>query len=255
MFFETDNNRIAFVLAAGSGTRMLPLTKVTPKPLLKINSKPMIDYVLGLLKFYGFTKIGINTFSLSEKIEGYLSKAKLKIVTVIDKALTGTAGGVLAIAKKLKPDFPFIVISSDMMVNFNLKTVYNFHLRHKGIATICCFYRTKSNLVLKKSGLVLFDRKTKEVTQIIERPDKIISQWINSSVYVFKPEVLEILKKFKKKQIDIPRDLLPNLLKSGKKIYAYPVNSKKFYQLGVDTPDRIKQVEKDLISGKFIPVN
>lgn len=244
--------KTAFILAAGAGSRMLPLTKNIPKPLLKINKKPMLRFILDLLEFHGFTRVGINVFQFAGQIEKYLKKSKIKIVK--EKSLTGTAGGILAISRQLIPDSSFLVIASDMMVNFDLSRIYKFHLRHGGIATICCYFRPKSKVSAKKSGLVLFDRKTKEITRIIERPDKVISRWINSSVYIFKPEVLEILKKFKQKQIDIPKDLIPKLLKNGKKIYAYPVNSKKFYQLGIDVPERIKQVKKDIQSKVFVPV-
>lgn len=245
-------SKTAFILAAGIGTRMLPLTKNIPKPLIKINKRPMIDYILDLLEFHGFINLGMNLFYKGRAIEDHIKKTNIKYVH--EKSPTGTAGGILAIAKKLKPSSSFLVISSDMMVNFDLSKIYKFHLKHGGIATVCCYFRPKSKVIAKKSGLVLFDRKTKEIIRIIERPDKIISQWINSSVYIFKPEVLKILRKFTQNQIDIPKDLLPILLKNGNKIFAYPVNSEKFYQLGIDTPDRIKQVEKDILNKVFIPV-
>lgn len=244
--------KTAFILAAGTGSRMLPLTKKTPKPLLKINGKPMLRFILDLLDSHGFTRVGINVFQFGEQIEKYLKKSNIKVVK--EKSLTGTAGGVLAISRQLIPDSSFLVIASDMMVNFDLSRIYKFHLRHGGVATICCYFRPKSKVFAKKSGLVLFDRKTKELTQIIERPDTVISRWINSSVYIFNPEVLNFLRRFRKKQIDIPKDLVPKLLKNGEKIYAYPVNSKKFYQLGIDVPERIEQVRKDIQRKVFVPV-
>lgn len=244
--------KTAFILAAGTGSRMLPLTKKKPKPLLKINKKPMLKFILDLLKFHGFTRVGMNVFHFADQIKKYLKKSKIKIVK--EKSLTGTAGGVLAISRQLTPDSSFLVISSDMMVNFDLSGIYKFHLRHGGIATICCYFRPKSKVFAKKSGLVLFDRKTKEITQIIERPDTVLSRWINSSVYIFNPEVLSFLRRFRKKQIDIPKDLIPKLLKNGRKIYAYPVNHKQFYQLGIDTPERIKQAEQDIKSKMFKPI-
>ena len=244
-------SKIAFILAAGTGTRMLPLTKNSPKPLLKINNKPMIRYVLDLLEFHKFNKIGINLSYRGEEIQNYLKNESISFF--YEKNPSGTAGGVLAISKKIKPQKPFLVVSSDMMVNFDLTKIYQFHLKHKSVATICCYFRPKSKLNAKKSGQVLFDRKTKKITRVLERSEQIISQWINSSVYIFDPSVLSLLEEFRQKVIDIPTDLIPNLLSSGKKVLAYPINSKRFYQLGVDTPLRISQVENDIQSGKFIP--
>lgn len=244
--------KIAFILAAGAGTRMLPLTKDTPKPLLRINNKPLVQYILDLLKFHKFNNIGINLYYQGEKIEKSLKEATVNFI--YEKSPSGTAGGVLAISKKIKPQEPFLVISSDMMVNFNLTKIYQFHLKYKSIATICCYFRPKSKLNVKKSGQVLFDRKTKKITRIVERSEEIISQWINSSIYIFDPSILAILQKFKQKEIDIPTDLIPKLLSLGSNVLAYPINSKRFYQLGIDTPQRISQAESDIKSRKFIPI-
>jgi mannose-1-phosphate guanylyltransferase/mannose-1-phosphate guanylyltransferase/phosphomannomutase len=241
----------AFILAAGRGSRMLDLTKNIPKPLLQINGKPMIDYVLGLLRFYGFNRVGINISYQGEKIKKYLANEEIQIIA--EPKLSGSAGGILAISKNLLPDSPFLVISSDMMVNFDLSKIYKFHLKKKALATVCCYFRPKSKLNSKKSGQMLFDKRTNEVTQIIERSAAVKSQWVNSSVYVFDPEIIKVLKNFKQQEIDIAKDLLPALIRSGR-VFAYPVNSKKYYQLGVDTPERIKITEDDIESGKFVPV-
>lgn len=243
--------KTAFILAAGAGSRMLPLTENTPKPLLKINNKPMIDYTLDLLKLHQFREIGVNLFYLGDKIRKHLNNENLHLVQ--EKTASGTAGGVLAISKKLKPDSPFLVISSDMMINFDLSRIYKFHLKHKGIATICCYFRPKSKLNAKKSGLVVFNKKTKQILKFTERPinhSGMISSWVNSSVYIFSPEIIDLIPK--KPISDIAKDLVPKLLRLKKPIFAYPVNRKEYYQLGVDTPDRIEQVEEDLKSGKLI---
>ena len=240
--------KTAFILAAGKGTRMLPLTKNTPKPLLRINNKLMIDYVIGLLEFHKFEQIGVNVSYRKSQIEKYLRSRAITLVA--ETNLTGTAGGVMAISEKLKPTSPFLIISADMMVNFDLSKIYRFHVKRKAMVTICCYFRPKSKLVPGKSGLVVFDRKTKEVLEFDERPasGKIISQWVNSSVYVFDPQVLNFIPQG---FFDISKDLIPLLLKLKKPIFAYPVNRKKYYQLGIDTPQRLKQSEEDLKSGKL----
>lgn len=248
-------SKTAFILAAGQGSRMMPLTRNTPKPLLKINNKPLLQYILDLLSVHGFTKISLNTFYLKEQIEKYLKKSdKLEIQIIEEDKLSGTAGAVRKIARATKPTRPFLVISSDMLINFDLSKIYDFHIKHQGLVTICCYFRPKEKLNLKKSGLVLFNKKTKRIIKFMERPESdvgIISQWVNSSVYIFNPEVVGFIPK---KQIaDIAKDLITSLLKSGKPIYAYPINGKKFYQLGIDAPKRIKLAEEDIKSGKFIP--
>lgn len=243
--------KLAFILAAGQGTRMYPLTQTTPKPLIKLNEKPLIKYTLDLLKTHGFTKIGVNIYSHADKLERYLRNKGVDIVK--EKSLSGTAGGILAISKKIKPDSPFLVIASDMLVNFDLTKIYKFHQKHQGIATLCCYFRPKSKLNSKKSGQILFDRKSKKIKQLIEKSEDVKSQWINSGVYVFNPEVVNIIKSYRRKVIDIPNDLISYFLENNHNIFAYPINRKKFYQLGIDTPDRIAVAEADIKSGNFVP--
>lgn len=251
----------AFVLAGGRGERMMPLSKNSPKPLIKIAKEPMIDYILNLVSFHGFKKIGINLFYQGEKIKRYLkdgSKFGINITYIKEKELTGTAGAVKNIAKILNPSLPFFVISSDMMINFDLKRIYDFHLKKGGIATVCCFFREKSKLVAGKSGVVAFDKKTRRIKKFIERPktpEEIVSQWVNSSIYVFNPKILKYIPNslHGSKIIDLPKDIFPVLFDNNEKMYAYPVNRKRFYQLGIDTPDRIKRAEEDIINKRFIP--
>lgn len=253
--------KTVFILAGGKGERMLPLTEKHPKPMLKIANKPMLEYVLNLAVANGFKKVGINLYYLGEQVRSYFSDGKkfgAKIFYIEENELTGTAGAVKAIAKQLKPKEPFFVISSDMMINFPLSKIYEFHIKHKGIATVCCYFRKKEELHAKKSGLVVFDQKTNIVNQFVERPQtekEIISSWVNSSVYLFSPEILRYIPEDinGSKVIDIPKNIFPILFRLTKKIYAFPIDPLKYYQLGIDTPDRIKRAEDDIKSKKFIP--
>lgn len=252
----------AVILSAGRGERMMPLSLNLPKPLIKVHSRPMIDYIIKLLSYYSFSNIGINLFYYGFKIKKYLGdgqKHRVRISYIFEKELSGTAGGVKNVCQKLQPKRPFLVIAADMLINFNLKSIYKFHLTHGGIATICCYYRPKDKLIAGKSGLILFDKRTKLIKKFIERPKtsaEIISRWVNSSVYIFDPKILNYIPKSLNgsKVVDLPKDIFPKLLHAKEKIYAYPVNRKKFYQLGIDTPDKIIQAERDLKSGIFTPV-
>lgn len=249
--------KTAFVLAAGKGERMMPLTKTTPKPLLKINGTPMMVYILKLLEFNDFKNIGVNLFYLGKQIQNYFNKGKkhgVNITYINENYLSGSAGGVKKIFEKLRPKKPFLVIASDMMTNFDLTDIYRFHLNHDGIATICCYLRDKSSLQSKKSGLILFNKKTKQIKKFVERPqDKkdIFSFWVNSSVYIFNPEIVELIPNSVNgsKVVDLAKDIFPKILNSNYKMYAYPVDKKKYYQLGIDNPKRIKTAEKDIRNG------
>lgn len=250
----------AIILAAGAGTRMGEITHQIPKPMIEIMGKPLIEYVLCLLVAHGFDDIGINLFYLGDQVSQFLgdgSRFGCKITYVKESCLTGTAGGVLAVARKLKPKHPFLVISAKMLVNFNLTAFYKFHLKKKGLMSMCCYQRPKDQL--QKSGVVLFDKKSYRIKKFIERPQtdkEIISQWVNSSVYMFNPAIANFIPDQinGSKVVELSRDIFPTLLKKNKRLFTYPIDNNKYYQLGIDTPDRIARAEQDITSGKFVPV-
>lgn len=250
----------AILLASGRGERMMPLTKNTPKPLIKINGKPMIEYAIDLLASHGIKNIGINLFYKGGQIKKHLEAGKkfgVHITYVNEPYLTGTAGGVKNVSRALKVKEPFFAISSDILMNFPLDKVYKFHLKHGGIATLCCYFRPKEKII-KKSGVILFD-KNSQVKNFLERPqteEEVISQWVNSSVYVFSPKILDYIpdEVDNSPVVDLAKHVFPALLKK-EKMFAYPIDGEKYYQLGIDTPDRIERAEEDIKSGKFKPVN
>lgn len=246
----------AIIMASGVGSRMMVLTKNTPKPLLKIAGKPMVEYVIELLVTHGIKEIGISLFYLGRQIEQYLGdggRYGIKIKYVYEKELTGTAGAVKAVAKVLSPTEPFFAISSDMLVNFDLTSIHKFHKEHGGIATLVCYWRPIKK-ILNKSGVVVFDENMKSITNFVERPQtaqQTPSQWVNSSVYLFDPRIIDFIPDTidGSPVADFPRHIFPKLLASGEKMYAYQIDQKKFYQLGIDTPSRLKKAEEDIQKG------
>ncbi len=243
-------------MASGVGSRMMPLTKDTPKPLLKIKGKPMMEYVIDLLVTHGAREIGVSLFYLGDQIEQYFgdgSRYGIKIEYAHEKELTGTGGAVKAIAKILPPTEPFFAISSDMLINFDLTSIYRFHKEHGGIATLACYWRPIEK-ILNKSGVIVFDKNSKLITNFVEKPTKpedVPSQWVNSSVYLFDPKIIEFIPDEidGSPVVDLPRHIFPKLLEAGEKMYAYQIDDTKFYQLGIDTPDRIQKAEEDIQKG------
>ncbi|MEE2698462.1 MAG: nucleotidyltransferase family protein [Pseudomonadota bacterium] len=103
----------AMVLAAGLGSRMQPLTKTIPKPMITLGEKPLIDHVLDRLESAGIIEVVVNTHYLAKKLETHLEKRKTpKIQISREEKLLDTGGGVNNVLKHLK-DGPFYVINSD----------------------------------------------------------------------------------------------------------------------------------------------
>lgn len=104
----------AFILAAGLGKRLRPLTLTTPKPLLPLNGKPLIHYTLERLRHHGVKKIVINTHYLAEQIHAYLATlSDLPILISHEPDLLETAGGVLNVLSEFSSN-PFFVINADV---------------------------------------------------------------------------------------------------------------------------------------------
>ncbi len=122
----TDNQTHAMILAAGRGERMMPLTKNTPKSLIKLNDKPLIDYVVLALKKANINNIVINTAYLGEKIHSYLGHGEsLDMHIQYSDESAGaleTAGGIIK-ALPLLGDKPFIVVNSDVVCDYDLKNL------------------------------------------------------------------------------------------------------------------------------------
>lgn len=115
----------AMILAAGRGERMMPLTKKTPKPLIKVRGKTLIEYSINTLKSAGIINIVINIAYLGEQIQAYLgdgSKFGINTKYSIEKNALEAAGGIIQ-ALPLLGNAPFIVINSDVLCDYDLSTL------------------------------------------------------------------------------------------------------------------------------------
>jgi Nucleoside-diphosphate-sugar pyrophosphorylase involved in lipopolysaccharide biosynthesis/translation initiation factor 2B, gamma/epsilon subunits (eIF-2Bgamma/eIF-2Bepsilon) len=206
----------AFVLAAGAGTRLRPLTSDMPKPMVPILGKPGLYHTLENLKKYGFTDVCVNLYHQPDYITQYFKDKDMGINLTysIEKKLLGTAGAV----KKKESFFneTFVVMSGDGLTDIDLKKVLEFHKKKRAQVTI----------VLKKVdtkleyGVTLTDKSGK-VKKFVEKPkwSDIFADTINTGIYIFEPEILEHIPK--NKFFDFSIDLFPLLLKKNKRIYGY----------------------------------
>lgn len=259
----------AIILAAGRGERMGELTKQTPKPLLSVKNRPLMEYVIRLLSYHGIRDIAANLCYRADAIEDYFAsgnKLGVKLTYVREAAASGTAGGILAIAQELQLSDPFLVISADMLINFDLSQLVAHHRLHNADATLSCYFRPREQL--SKSGIILFHPDSTRIEQFIERPaphEPIPSQWVNSSVYCFSHRTLAAMIEIgeqlastqiqsgldSNRQLDLGRDVFPILLARQARLFAKPFSPPTFYQLGIDTPERIAMAEDDIDARRF----
>jgi mannose-1-phosphate guanylyltransferase/phosphomannomutase len=206
----------AFVLAAGVGTRLKPLTSNIPKPMIPILDKPALYYTFANLWKHGFTDACVNTYYMSDVITNYFEKTPpdINLEFSKEKNLLGTAG---AIKKKEKFfDDTFAVMSGDGLSDVNLKKALEFHKKNKSLATI----------VLKKVSSrfeygIAITNKSGEIKKFVEKPSwgDVFNDEVNTGIYVFEPAIFNYIPKYT--FFDFSMDLFPLLIKKGKKIYGF----------------------------------
>lgn len=148
----------AMILAAGLGSRLGDLTKETPKCLVKVHGKPLIEHVIDHLKKVGITNIVINTFYLADQVEEFLTKNNfgVKIAISREPELLGTGGGVLFAKKHLSGNKNFILHNADVLSTIDLKKLSAIHEQENNIATLAVMNReTKRPLIFNKSNLLV----------------------------------------------------------------------------------------------------
>ncbi|MEL6761987.1 MAG: nucleotidyltransferase family protein, partial [Myxococcota bacterium] len=126
-----------FVLAAGFGSRLRPLTDVVPKPLLRVGQTPLIGYALRLLAHHDIREVIVNTHHLDERLReevGDGSEFEVDIVYSHEPEILGTGGAIKKMQAAL--DETFVLLNSDVLIGLDLADVIASHHRSGGIATM-----------------------------------------------------------------------------------------------------------------------
>lgn len=228
----------AFILCAGLGTRLKPLTDDKPKVMVEIGGKPVLEHLIMLCKRHGIKEIIVNLHHFPDKVKKYFRGGKKWGVAIeysLEKKLMGGAGA-LKFAEKLIEKEPIIVMNGDVMTSVDLTEMVEFHKKMGGIGTI--FVHTTdhpydSDLV-EYNGNFLVKRFFR-----VKRGDtfKAISK---TGVHIFKPEVLNFIPSRKKYSLE--KQLIPDIFKKREKLYAYFSDA---YSKDMGTPKRLKQVIDD----------
>jgi mannose-1-phosphate guanylyltransferase len=223
----------AMILAAGKGTRVRPITHTTPKPMIPILQKPVMEFLLELLREHGFNEIMVNVSHLSEEIENYFRdgqrfdvqiaysfEGRIKDGELIGEAM-GSAGGL----KKIQDfqsffDDTFVVLCGDALIDLDLTEAVRRH-RQKGAMASLITKRVPRDQV-SSYGVVVTDEAGR-VLSFQEKPsvEEAASDMINTGIYIFEPAVLDFIPSGE--PFDIAADLFPRLVASGAPFYALPM--------------------------------
>jgi NDP-sugar pyrophosphorylase family protein len=239
----------AMVFAAGYGTRLRPLTDELPKALVPVAGRPMIEYPLLLLRYYGITEIVINVHHLGEKIEDYLQGGKklgLHLTYSKEKELLDTGGGLLQ-AKTFLEGGAFVVINSDVIIDLPLQAAIDQHRKFRATAT----------LVLRP------DAQADRYGAIEISADRRIRKFLNhqapssgaagplrklmfTGVQILEPKVFDYIETANSAVFSTTKVTYPKMLTEGERLYGFLFEG--FWQ-DLGTPETIKETEKKLANG------
>lgn len=220
----------AIVLAAGKSSRLAPLMNSIPKPMVRVNGKPILEHIIGLLKYYGVEEIYINLHHLPHAIKGYFGDGRqfgVNITYNFEEEILGTAGGVKGFEKYIGTS-PFLVIYGDNYFDYDLSKIITFHNKKKGLGTIALYEKEDVSL----SGIALLNKRDR-IIRFIEKPERneVLSHLVNAGIYVFNPEIFDYLPS--NCFCDFGKTIFPKLIKENKPLYGIVMEGRL---TAVDTP-------------------
>lgn len=182
----------AMILAAGVGSRLDPLTRNVPKPMVPIVNRPVMEYLIELLARHGFNEIMVNLHYLGDQIASYFGDGSswgVRIHWAYEDQLWGDAGS-LKRAEDFFRDETFLVIGGDDLTDMDLSRLIKTHRDKKALATIALSIVDDPS----EYGIVLMNEEGR-ITRFLEKPkgEVIFSNTANTGVYVFEPEIFELI--------------------------------------------------------------
>jgi len=231
-------------MAGGFGTRLRPLTNNIPKPMVPIVNKPILEHIINLLKTHSIKDYVVLLFYMPDVIRDYLGDGRkfgVKIRYIVPDQDYGTAGAVKLSEKYIKDKF--IVISGDVLTDFNLSSIEEFHNKKKTIATLS-LYSSKNPL---QFGIVLTNNEHR-IVRFLEKPSssEVFSDTINTGIYIFNKEIFDHIPPGE--SFDFSQDLFPSLLKNNIPIYGFKT---KGYWRDVGNLEEYIEANMDTLRGKL----
>ena len=231
---------IAILLVGGFGTRLMPLTKNTPKPMLTVAGIPVTEHQLNMAKAAGITKIVLATSYLSELFTPYFgdgSKWGMQIQYAVEETPLGTGGAIRNAAKLINSSESIVILNGDVLSSHNLSEQIRQHEANNADVTL---HLTQVEDA-RAYGCVPTDSNGR-VTAFLEKMDKPVTNQINAGCYVFNPRVLDSIPL--DTVVSVERETFPLLVKNGAAVYGYVENS---YWVDIGTPQALMNASCEIV--------
>lgn len=206
-------NRV-ILMVGGLGTRLRPLTKDMPKPMLKVGNKPILQTIVEKFAEYGFVNITMCVNFNASIIRDYFGDGKefgVNIDYVLEQKRMGTAGA-LSLLKE-RPSEPFFVMNGDLLTNVNFEHIFNYHMLHKATATMCV---REYDYEVPYGVVKMNDNK---ITAISEKP--VQKFFVSAGIYMLSPEILDLIPQ--DEFYDMPT-LFEKAIAQDKNVISFPIH-------------------------------
>lgn len=224
---NSKKNKVV-LMVGGLGTRLRPLTETTPKPMLKVGNKPILETIIENFKKYGFIDIILSVSYKASIIKEYFgngSKFGVNIEYVYEEKRMGTAGALSLIKNKLNE--PFFVMNGDLLTNINFENMMNYHINNKSMATM----GVREYDFQVPYGVVNVDGIN--IKNIEEKP--VHNFFVSGGIYILNKEILKFIPD--NEFYDMPT-LFENIIEKDLKSISFPIRE---YWLDIG---RIEEYEK-----------
>jgi mannose-1-phosphate guanylyltransferase len=231
----------AFLLSAGKGTRLQPITFDTPKCLIPICGRPLIEYWFDLFELYGINEILINTSYLSEKIRDYVNSHSrgLKTKLTYEENLLGSGGTIKKNFDFVRNEKKFFIFYADNLTNINLKKMLKFHNENKSDFTLAILKVSNP----QECGIIEID-ECASIISFTEKPENPASNLAFAGIMLSSPHLIDFFPD--NEVFDLGYDVLPNIIG---KASGYVIED---YLIDIGTIEKLKQAEKDIENNIFI---
>ncbi len=232
----------AVIMAGGEGTRLRPLSSNTPKPMMPLANRPMMEHIVTLLKKHGFDDIVVTVAFQANAIRTYFGNGAefgVRMVYATEETPLGTAGSVRNAMAQLED--PFLVISGDVLTDIDLSAIVDFHSQRGALATI----GLKAMVNPLEFGIVI-TREDGSIERFLEKPTwgQVFSDTINTGIYMLDPAIFDSI------EADVPVDfssqVFPKLLENAAPLFGHVVEG---YWEDVGTLEAYVQAHHDVLDG------
>jgi NDP-sugar pyrophosphorylase family protein len=234
----------AMILAGGMSTRLYPLTKDVPKPLVPVAGEPITAHVIRWLRSFGYDEIAINVHYLADRIMarfGDGSDYGVKIHYLVEPKLSGSAGALKALESYFTE--PFVVVGCDDLTDANLEALVGFHRKSNALATIGLVEAAD----VDQYGVVITDDDGR-IVEFQEKPAKGTekSHLVNTGIYAFDPAIFEHIPA--DTFYDFGKQVFPDL--QARNAAFFGLRLPGAYWCDIGTPSEYRRANADALAGR-----